>query len=63
MDLETEKQKRDARIQAKKERIKAEGQTPAPETTEISEPVSTEDDTKAAREENVQDTKPEKKPE
>lgn len=63
MDLEAEKAKREARIKAKEERIKAEAGVPAPEVNEVSEPVSQEDESKAAKEENTQDKKPEKKPE
>jgi hypothetical protein len=63
MDLEAEKVKRDARIKAKEERIKAQLGEAEPETNEASEAVSTEDTSKAANEENKQDKKPEKKPE
>lgn len=63
MDLEAEKVKRDARIKAKQERITAELGDAEPETTEVSEPVPAEDDSKKATEENDTDNRPEKKPE
>lgn len=63
MDLEAEKTKRDARIKAKEERIRAEGSVPSPDTVETTENASTEDTSKEAKEENVKDKKPEKKPE
>ena len=63
MDLESLKTKRDARIQSKKERIKAEGYVPEPETTEVAEEIPTTDTSKEATEENTSDKKPEKKPE
>ena len=60
MDLEAQKVKREARIKAKEERIRAEvGVT---ETNETSEEVTKEDTSKKAREENTQDKKPEEKP-
>jgi len=63
MDLEGEKAKRDARIKAKKERIKLETDAGVPEATEVSGDVKTEDTSKEAREENIKDKRPEKKPE
>ena len=63
LDLEAEKAKREARMKAKAERISADASTPAPETTEVAEPVSAADDSKKADEENNQDSKPERKPE
>jgi len=45
MDLSTEKAKREARMQAKREMIKGEGSIPQPEKNEVSEPVA-EDTTK-----------------
>ena len=63
MDLEAKKIKRDARIKAKEERIKAENVAPEPEGGEITEQVDTGDTSKEAKEENLQDSKPEKKPE
>lgn len=62
-DREAQKAKREARIQAKKERIRVEAAAPEPEGTESGEPVSTEDTNKEAREENTQTKRPEKKPE
>lgn len=61
MDLPAEKAKRDARIQAKRERISAEADTPAPETTEVNEPAPAIDESKVAQEENLQDNRPRKK--
>ena len=63
MDLEAQKIKRNARIQAKRERIRADAQTPDPETDEVKEPISSKDDSKNAREENIKSKRPEKKPE
>ena len=63
MDLESEKAKREARIKAKQERIKAELGETAPETTETKEEVSTEDTSKKEKEVEVKSKKPEKKPE
>lgn len=63
MDLEAEKAKREARIKAKEERIKAEMGTPAPDINETTEEVPTEDTSKEAREEDTGSHKPEKKPE
>ena len=63
MDLEAEKAKRTARIEAKRQRISAEATTPAPSAPSVAEHVSKEDTHKEAREENLQDKKPEKKPE
>jgi len=60
MDLESEKVKRDARIQAKRERISAEANTPAPETTEVVEEVPTEDTSKKVKEETPKSKRPEK---
>lgn len=61
MDLEAEKAKRDARIKAKEERIKADATVPGPIGEETVEETNTEDTSKEAREENLQDKKPEKK--
>ncbi len=61
MDLEAEKVKRDARITAKEERIKAEVGMTAPEVTETKEAVKVSDTHKEAREENSQSNRPEKK--
>jgi hypothetical protein len=63
MDMTAKKEKREARMRAKAERIRTESVEPAPETTEVSESVSTEDNSKEAREENNTDKRPEKKPE
>jgi hypothetical protein len=64
MDLEAEKAKRDARIKAKKERIKVEGTVPAPETEEVKETVATNEvDEKEASENAPKEKRPEKKPE
>jgi hypothetical protein len=63
MDLGAEKAKRDARIQAKNERIKASSGTPTPEVTEVKEEVSTKDEHKKAKEKNTKTKKPEKQPE
>jgi large subunit ribosomal protein L32 len=63
MDLKAEKVKREARIKAKEERIKVEtGNT----NTEVPEPleketISTKDEHKMAREENLQTKRPPKK--
>jgi len=61
MDLEEEKAKRAARIQAKRERISSEANTPASAPASVTEPVSKENTHKEAREENLQDKKPEQK--
>lgn len=61
MDLEAEKAKRDARITAKEERIKAEVGVTAPEGAETKEAVSATDTHKEAREKNEQSKRPEKK--
>jgi len=61
LDLQAEKAKRDARIQAKKERMSAAEQTPAPEGGEVVEEAPKVDDAKAGKEENLQDKRPEKK--
>ncbi len=57
MDLGAEKAKRDARIQAKNERIKASTGTPSPEVVETKEAVSTKDEHKKAKEENSKEGK------
>lgn len=62
-DREAQKAKREARIQAKKERIRVESAALEPEGPQEGEPIATEDKSKEAREENTQDKKPEKKPE
>lgn len=61
MNLEAEKAKRDARISAKEERIKAEVGVTAPEVSETKEAVSSADTHKEAREKNDQSKRPEKK--
>ena len=65
MDLEAKRAQREARMQAKKERISAdaaEAET-TPEVLEETPETPKEDTSKKATEENTQDTKPEKKPE
>lgn len=65
MDLEAEKAKRNARIQAKQERIKAEVGTTSPAVVESPvanrEGVSTKDEHKKAREKNLQTKRPQKR--
>jgi len=65
LDLEGEKVKRDARIQAKKDLIKLEdAEAPAsdvPEAPEATEKIEAKNDSKEAKEENLADKKPEKK--
>ena len=61
MDLVAEKAARDARMKAKKDRIKADVGTPSPDLEETKEEVSTEDSSKEANEENDTDNRPEKK--
>ena len=65
LDLEGEKVKRDARIQAKKDLIKLEdAEAPAsdvPEAPEATEKLEAKNDSKEAKEENLADKKPEKK--
>ncbi len=64
MDIEAEKTKRNARIQAKKERISAEAKVATPESSrETVEEISTKDTSKEAKEKNRVDKKPERRPE
>lgn len=61
MDLASQKEKREARMKAKKDMIKAEGSVPAPETNEVSEPAAeTEVKTEKAKAKKVAKAKPEK---
>lgn len=63
MDLAAEKTKRDARIKAKEDRIRAEGSVPAPEVNEVVEDAPNTEVNDTAKEEKVENKKPEKKPE
>ena len=64
MDLTSEKAKREARMQAKREMISAQGaQVQAPETAPEPEKKAKEEvSNKEAREENLQDKKPKESP-
>ena len=59
MDLEALKAKRDARIKEKEERISSEAgsSSPAPVATETKEGISTENDSKKAKEQNKEGKK------
>lgn len=63
VDLAAQKKAREERMKAKAERIKVETGPAAPEVNESKqkEAISTEDTHKAAKEENVQTKRPEKK--
>lgn len=61
MDLKALKTKREARIRAKRERIKAEAAQAAPETTEVTEPVDQKESGGEIKETKSRDTEPEKK--
>ena len=63
MDLTTAKTAREARMKAKKDRIKADMGTPAPEVKETHEDAPAAEKKKEAREKNKQTKEPEKKPE
>ena len=58
MELEAQKAKRTLRMKEKRERVGVEAGALGPETTETVEPVSDEDTSKEAKEENLQDKKP-----
>jgi len=63
MDLAAQKQKREARIKAKQERIRAEAAQGMPEPQQNADDVSTDDTHKEAREEHTHSQNAQKRPE
>jgi len=60
MNLAADKEKREARMKAKQDFIKAQGAVPQPETTEVVEPVIENEEEKVVKEKTPKSKKPEK---
>lgn len=60
IDLAADKEKREARMKAKKDFIKTQSAVPQPETTEVVEPVAEEQVEKVTKEKTPKSKKPEK---